>query len=78
MSIWGGTNTLLFCAYGPPLSPARGPPGDSPPITHAASASAHRSGIQTHSWPRAAGFHFRGNEMDAFGCPAGTMDCDGP
>lgn len=77
MSIWGGTITPLSCAYGPPSCPTCGPAGDSPPITHAASSFAHHSGIQTHPWPRAAGFPFRGSEMDTFGCPAGTMDCGG-
>lgn len=76
MTIWRGTNMPLCCAYGP-SSPTCGAPGDSLLTTHAAPSFAHRSGTCCHSWPRAAGFPFRGNETDTFGCPAGTVDCRG-
>lgn len=33
--------------------------------------------IQTHPWPRTAGFPFGGNQMDALECPPSTVACGG-
>lgn len=81
LSIWGGTNVPLSCAYGPSPSPTSGPVRDSAPIAHAASSFAHPSGIHmplvSLGHPHATAFPFRGKEVDTFGCPTSTVDCGG-